>query len=235
MSFQGKRVVSFMPVRGGSKGIPKKNMKKFAGRPLMVYSIEAAKEAKCLDRVITITENEELGALAAMMGSEIYSRPAELGNDTAPIEPSYIQTVERLIAEGDRPDICVLLHATCPLRTGEHIDAAVKQLVESGADSLLTVSRPHAFYWEKNAEGWGEANYDFYNRPNRQVYKAQFKENPAIYVTTTDQLLKGRNRLGGKVSLFEIDHFGAFDIDEIWDFDVAETLLDWQRRLHPKF
>ena len=117
MGYKGLKVFSFMPVRGGSTGIPKKNMKKMAGKPLLTYTIEASLAAETTDRTITITENPELANTASIMGSEVYDRPAELADNKAQIEPSYIQVVKKLIEEGD-----ALIYVCCftrPARCGQ--------------------------------------------------------------------------------------------------------------------
>lgn len=132
-------VVGVIPARGGSKGIPRKNVLAVAGKPLIGYVIEAAKSARTLDLVVVSTEDDEIAAVAATFGVRVIRRPAALATDTAPVDPALRHVVRTLEAEGCVVDIVVWLQANVPTTRAEIIDAAVDKLRSSGADSVQTV------------------------------------------------------------------------------------------------
>lgn len=219
------RIEAFIPIRAGSAGIPGKNKKLLGGIPLVCHTIDAALQAVTIDNVHVITESIDLAKLAKRSGAGVLWRPDEMATSQAQIEPSYLLAVKRLFDFGKGPDLCVLLHATSPFRTGAQIDGAVGWLIESGADSLLTVVQSDKFHWRLNAEKFAEADYDYRSRPNRQDMKPAWIESSAIYITKTPQLLEGKNRLCGNVAIFEIDALSGWDIDEPWEFEMADSFL----------
>jgi N-acylneuraminate cytidylyltransferase len=142
---KGHTVLALIPARGGSKRIPKKNIKHLAGKPLIVHSIESARKSKYIDRLITSTDDSEIAEVARKHGSEVpFMRPAELANDMANDFSVFSHALEWLEqTEGWKPDIIVQLRPTSPLRTVEHIDAAIELLSQNKeADSVRTVTRP---------------------------------------------------------------------------------------------
>ncbi len=139
------RVLALVLARGGSKRIPRKNIKELGGKPLIAYSIEAGKQSNYIDRIITSTDDEEIAAVAKQFGSEVpFMRPAEIANDTATDYPVFVHALEWLEKEeGWKPDIVVQLRPTSPLRTAEDVDAAIELLAEHPeVDSVRTVAEP---------------------------------------------------------------------------------------------
>ena len=141
------KVLGVIPARGGSKGIPDKNLALVGGRPLLAYTADAVKESKLLTRTIVSTDDARIADCARSMGLEVpFMRPSSLAGDEAPMLPVLQHAVETLEADGFHADIIVLLQPTSPLRRGEHIDAAVKWLERAGGDSVVSVVEvPHQF------------------------------------------------------------------------------------------
>lgn len=219
-------VLAIIPARGGSKGIPRKNVLSVAGKPLVVHSIDQARHARFVSRVAVSTDDDEIARVSEAAGAEVVRRPADISGDKATSESALIHALGTLMASGQyRPDLVVFLQCTSPLRQPGDIDAAISTLLDQKADSLLSVSPSHRFLW---AEKDGQAmslNYDFHHRPRRQDMAPQYVENGSIYVFRPDVLLQGGNRLGGKVALHVMDEDASWDIDTPFDMRVAEMLM----------
>lgn len=221
-----------IPARGGSKGIPGKNIALVAGKPLIAWSIEQAIAADCVERVIVSTDSEQIAEIARAHGAEVpFLRPAALATDIAPTEPALLHTIDQLQkSEGYVPDFVVLLQATSPIRKQGALDRAFARLTAQKGDSLLSVREIHPFLWRNEAAP--VATYDFNNRPRRQDIAAadhMFEETGSIYITRTSFLRQTKNRLGGKIVIFPMDSQESWDIDTPSDLVVAAALLDGMR------
>ncbi|KMK08946.1 acylneuraminate cytidylyltransferase family protein [Pluralibacter gergoviae] len=226
--------LAIIPARSGSKGIPGKNIKDIAGKPLIAWSIEHALQAKSIDRVIVSTDSEDIARIARNYGAEVpFLRPAHLANDTAATEPSLIHCLEWLdVNENYKPDYTVLLQATSPVRNSGTIDAAFNKLNIESSDSLLTVCEFWHFLWENSKNP--KALYDYLHRPRRQdipVESIKYKENGSVYITNTEILLSTGNRLGGKISSYIMTEAESFEIDNPLDWDIVEVILKKQDEL----
>ena len=220
------KFIAVIPARGGSKGLPRKNIRLLAGKPLIAYSIEAALKSKYIDRVIVSSEDEEIAEISRRHGAEVVERPMELATDTAPTEPALEHVVKWLKEYEDyKTDIIVLLHPTSPLRTSEHIDEALDIFLNSNYDSLLSVCPSHAFIWKMGEAGVYPINYDFKNRPRRQDKEPEYRENGAIYITKYKILMGNHNILGGKIELYIMPEECSIDIDTEFDLWLCEQLL----------
>ena len=162
-------VLAIIPARGGSKGIPRKNIRELAGKPLIAYTIEAALSSRVIDKVVVSTEDREIAALVREYGIEVINRPQELATDTAATEPVLEHAIQFLEKqENYRPDIIVLLQATSPLRQSRHIQEAMGEFLNSNCDSLLSVCLSHMFIWRIRENGAKPLNYDYRQRPRKQ-------------------------------------------------------------------
>lgn len=224
----GRSYLAVIPARGGSKGIPGKNGRLVGGRSLLEWSVRHALASERVGRVVVSTDDEALAGLARAAGAEVpFLRPPELATDEAPTEPAILHAVERLGADGYRPDAVVLLQPTSPVRRPGRIDRAIAQLEDEGADSLVGVSEVHPFTWRHGADG-AVPTYDPRARPRRQDLapgERLFVENGSIYVTATDLLERTGCRLGGRIALHEMDAAEAIDVDDEAQLQVVDALL----------
>jgi CMP-N,N'-diacetyllegionaminic acid synthase len=220
--------LAIIPARGGSKSIPRKNLRIVAGKPLIVWSIEQALGANLLDRVVVSTDDAEIAEVASCAGAEVpFLRPAEIATDTAPTEPVLLHALDWLEKhDAYRPEGIVLLQPTCPVRREGTVDRALQVFTDRKADSLVGVREIHPFLW-RGIES-PKACYDFMNRPRRQdVADADqtFEETGSIYITRTEFLRRTGNRLGGRIALFCMHGDESWDVDVEADLRVVDALL----------
>ena len=220
-------ILAIIPARGGSKGIPRKNLFQLGGRPLLVHTVEAALAAAPVTRVVVSTDDDEIAEEARSCGAEVILRPAELAGDTASSESALLHVLDHLRdKEGYEPDIVVFLQATSPLRGAGDIHGAVRRLIEGGADSLFSACRVHGFVWRRTVDGLRSISYDFKNRQRRQDIGEDLLENGSIYVFKPSVLRETGNRLGGKIAIYEMDPLNSFQVDEPGDIELMERILD---------
>lgn len=221
------KYLCIIPARGGSKGVPRKNLRNFGGRPLITWSILHARAAAHLDRIVVTTDSEEIGDVARRAGAEVpFLRPVVLASDTATTESAMLHAVEALAERGYEPDAVVLLQATSPLRRAGRIDMAIQQFEDEGLDSLISVVPTHHFYWRQT--NTPKALYDYEYRPRRQDIQESdrlWQENGSIYITRTDLLRQEKNRLCGRIGMMEMHEDEGLEIDSLLDFAQAETVL----------
>ncbi len=225
-------VIAIIPARGGSKGVPRKNLRTFAGRPLVEHSIVDALGATSVSRTVVSTDDAEIAAVARRAGAEVIDRPAALATDRSSLDSAVLHAVERLAEDGSpRPELIVVLQATSPIRGSRHIDDAVAQLRRERADSLVSVTPSHDLHWTI-AEGHGvPVNYNPGKRPLRQDMKPQFRENGSLYLMKSAGLIENGCRIFGRVALFEMGTAESFQIEAAEDFEIAEALFQrFERR-----
>lgn len=219
--YNGFHIVSIIPARGGSKGIPRKNIKKLRGKPLIAYSIEQSLSSSYIDLTIVSTEDEEIAEISRQYGARVIVRPKELAEDTTPTEPALIHVINELDKESIKPDYLVLLQPTSPIRREYDIDRAIERLIDGNGDSLLSVHENSSFLWSKEGK---PLNYDHKARPRRQDKEWEFIENGSIYITKRNILLKENNRLGGKIMTYVMPEWASFEIDTQFDFELVEYI-----------
>ncbi len=221
--------VALIPARGGSKGIPRKNLVPLAGRPLVVHSIEQARSCAGIDRVFVSTEDDEIAAVAAAAGAEIVRRPLALASDTASTESAISHAFESWRGQGVVPDRVVLLQATSPFRAAGQLDAALADFDRNGCDSMLSVVRFVGFVWRTGADGLARpATYEPTLRPRRQEIHDTTLETGSFYIFTRELYERTGSRLGGRIATFEVPSDDALDIDEPADLERARA--EAQRR-----
>ena len=225
-------VLAIIPVRGGSKGIPGKNIKPLAGKPLVAYTIEAAHNSKYITRTVVSTESSKIKEVVLSLGAEVVDRPEELAQDETKTAPVLLQVVEALEKENYYPDVVILLQATCPLRNAREIDEAFElflQNQENGCDSVFAGQRMGVTHsmWRKNPDtGEYQCLYDYRHRPRRQdtdLHLPLFCETGATYIIKTDVLKKVKDFIGEKPELYLDGASG--DIDTIDDFNAIERVI----------
>jgi len=225
---QAKHVLAIIPARGGSRGVPRKNVRPLAGRPLLAHTIDHALAAHRVTRVVVSTDDAEIGAIATQGGAEVIWRPAEISGDTATTESALLHALDALqTAEGYAPDLVVLLQCTSPLRLPGDIDRAVETLLENRADSLLSLVPFGRFLWQVGADGRPQPyNYDYRRRPRRQEHTSGlYVENGSIYIMRPWVLREENNCLGGRIAHYVMHPLTIVEIDAPEDFALAEAIL----------
>lgn len=226
-----KTKVAFIPARGGSKGIPGKNIREVAGKPLLVHSIEYAQAAQAIARVFVSTDDQAIARISRQAGAEVIPRPAELAGDTATTESAVAHGLEWMKAHGTEPDVVVLLQATSPFRPQGSLEKILAHFEQGGFDSLLTLSPTHRFFWRVDGET-ARAEYDFLNRPRRQDMKPEevrYVENGSLYVFTADHFKRAGNRLGGRIGYYVFPEIYAPEIDNEHDLQYIEQLMKQEK------
>jgi YrbI family 3-deoxy-D-manno-octulosonate 8-phosphate phosphatase len=222
--------LAIIPARGGSKGIPRKNILPVAGKPLIAYNIEQARRSGFIQRVVVSTDDDEIAEVARRYGAEIVRRPAEISGDSASSESALLHTLQVLQQEqGYQPDLLVFLQCTSPLTLVEDIDGTIQALLSQDADSALAVIPFHYFLWRQEAGGAVGINHDPRVRPLRQEREPQYLETGAVYVMKVPDFLKTRHRFFGKTALYVMPPERRLEIDEPADLQIAELRLRSQK------
>ncbi|MHA7733114.1 acylneuraminate cytidylyltransferase family protein [Nitrosopumilus sp. S6] len=226
MKISNLKIISIIPVRGGSKGIPMKNLKILNKKPLLYYTINNSLQSKYVDRTIVSTENDELSRYAKKIGAEVIPRPKKLSLDKSPTEPVMLHTLEFLKKnENYIPDVIILLQNTSPFRTVKHIDEAFDLFFKQRYDSVLSgVSSSELIWINKNKSSF-PINYNPTKRPQRQNIKSIYFENGAIYITKYKNFLKSKCRISGKTGIFVMPKKNSIEIDEPHDLTQARKMI----------
>ncbi len=225
------RLLAVIPARGGSKGLPRKNVRLLAGLPLIAYSIRAGQAASSVDRLVVSTEDAEIAAVARDSGAEVVERPAALAQDDTPTRPVIEHTVELLAGDGYLPDAVLTLQPTSPLRTAQHIDEAAALFAAApSADSLVSCVRvPHIFHPNSVMRLTEDNTLEPYlgepTLTRRQEKGTAYARNgAAIYITRTDRIKDFV--FGGRLLPYEMLLEDSIDIDDEDDWRRAEARLN---------
>jgi CMP-N,N'-diacetyllegionaminic acid synthase len=226
------RVLGLIPARGGSKGVPRKNVRSLAGRPLLAYTVDAALAADRLDRVVLTTDDEEIAAVGRQLGVDVpFLRPAELAGDRTPTLPVVQHALAALEAAGDRFDAVCLLQPTNPLRPPGLVDACVEELERTGADAVVSVLRVPAEHhpaWVYLSDAEGRLRLstgDAAPIARRQDLPPAFHREGSVYVTRRDVVVERDSLYGDHVVGVEVDPASSVNIDDLDDWRRAEDLL----------
>lgn len=217
------KVIAFIPVRGGSKSIPLKNIKPLCGKPLVCWNIEALEACSQVDEVIVATDSDEIWKTVESRDykkTKLYRRSAENACDTASTESVMLEYIK--YANLPESDVFMLVQATSPLTESIHFSEALQKFSRRDYDSMLTCVRNYRFFWNEDGSSM---NYDYLNRPRRQNFSGMLMENGAFYINTVKNILSNGNRLGGKIGVYEMPEYTATEIDEPDDWMILEKLM----------
>lgn len=230
MQNDGKNV-ALIPARGGSKGLPGKNLKLICGKPLIAWSIEHALKSRSIDQVYVSSDCPKIMQIARDFGAKVpFQRPDDYSKDTSSTEDVVMHFINWADVNTILINNIALLQPTSPFRYSGRLDEAMKQFVAQEADSLVSVSKVHKFIWRSPHSP--QASYDVYNRPRRQDIDKEdeiYFENGSIYITRSNIYRDIRNRLGGKISLFSMTPEESDEIDDISDFERVEFFMNKYR------
>jgi CMP-N-acetylneuraminic acid synthetase len=224
-------IVAIIPARGGSKGIPKKNIVNIAGKPLIAYSISVASESKYIDKVVVSTDDENIAEIAQNLGVEVIIRPKELAEDNTPDLPVFQHAVETLIEkEKYKPDIVINLRPTCPLRNIDDIDNAVSKLIETKCDSVRTVVKVEEHpYWmvkfEKDKLFPFLENIDKNKFYQRQLLPDLYIFNGGVDVMRSEIILNENSLYGKDIRGSIMPPDRSIDIDNELDLKIVDFLI----------
>jgi len=214
--------IAFIPLRCGSKSIPFKNIKSFCGKPLTFWNLQAL-EYSTIDRIIVATDCKKIEKVVRSFGFskvEIYKRDETNAQDTSSTEDVMLEFIHKTNYQDK--DIFVLVQATSPLTETRDFDEALKIFKQGSFDSLLSCSKTKRFFWDAQNN---PLNYDFSNRPRRQDFDGLFIENGAFYINTFSNIKKYKNRLCGKIGIYEMQEYKSIEIDEPIDWEIAQMLM----------
>lgn len=217
-------VLAIIPARGGSKGVPGKNLTLVGGVPLVVRAIRACRESGAVSEVLVSTDDAAIAETSRAAGALVVQRPAELSGDTASSESALLHALDEYEATHAAVDILVFVQATSPFITADEV-AGVTRAVLDGADTAFTAAPSHAFLWRRDAEGNAiGVNHDKAGRPRRQDREPEFVETGAAYAMQADGFRRHRHRFFGRTDIVPTDPARTLDIDEPLDLARARAL-----------
>lgn len=232
--YEGKSILAIIPARGGSKGIPRKNIKTLAGKPLIAWSIEAGKKSKYIDRIIVSTEDKEIRDISLVYGAEVpFLRPKELAQDNTSSVDTIVDVIMKLKdIEKLEYDFVLLLQPTSPLRNEKHIDESIDLLISNldKYNALISVTElEHPVYWNRNIDDSQRLRnfmeYDKNKNYRRQDFMKTYRLNGAIYLIKTDAFLNYKNFETKDTLAYIMNRKSSIDIDCIDDLELAEYYM----------
>jgi CMP-N-acetylneuraminic acid synthetase len=215
--------IAFIPVRGGSKSIPGKNIKDFAGKPLVWWTLSELQRSNIIGHIILATDDPNIKSTVQSFGFNkviVYDRSPHNAKDDSTTESVILEYLDKNPHQSD--DLFILVQATSPFTKKEDFENALNMMLTGNFDSVLTCSRIKRFIWCPEGK---PINYDINQRPRRQNFEGLLVENGAFYISKIENILKSQNRISGKIGIYEINDERAFiEIDEILDWNMAEFL-----------
>ncbi|KAA3646404.1 MAG: acylneuraminate cytidylyltransferase family protein [Chloroflexi bacterium] len=225
------KVLGIIPARGGSKGIPNKNLRELAERPLLAYTVDAAQDSGVIDRLILSTDSEEIAELGRGLGVEVpFLRPTELAQDDTAMLPVLQHAVKQVEAEGWQPEIIVLLQPTAPLRKAKHIVEAVELLQKENCDSVVSVVEVPGHYLPHFVMKIEDDKLDFFlpegeRVPRRQDAPKAYSRDGSVYVFWRDLLIEKNTIYGDDCRPLILSHEHSVNLDTLEDWAEAEKML----------
>jgi CMP-N,N'-diacetyllegionaminic acid synthase len=222
-----KKVVAIIPARGGSKGIPLKNLHEVCGKPLIAWSIIQAVQSNVVDEVFVSSDNISILECANYYGAKTVLRPPELSGDLSSSDSAWLHAINAIESNGVEISSVIGIQATSPIRGAMDISNAFERFIKYQFDSLLSVVEIEDFFiWQKNIDGFAEPmNYDHRLRKPRQLIEEKYLENGSFYIFQKEKFMIHRNRLFGKIGYYEMDKYKMFQIDSPSDIKLCEVIM----------
>lgn len=219
------KTIAIIPARAGSKGIKDKNIIDFCGKPLIAWSIEQAKAAKCIDEVFVSTDGEKIANVAERYGAKVIWRPEELATDTATSEDAIIHAVLEVEKKMSVKTV-VFLQATSPIREKNDIDNAYNVFMEKNYDSLFSMTKLDDYcLWKYSDDILRSFTYDYKKRGRRQERDPLYLENGSIYIFNAEIVKEFHNRLGGNIGMYEMPFERSYEIDSKNEIAICEYFM----------
>lgn len=218
-----RQVIAFIPVRGGSKSIPLKNIREFCGKPLVYWNISALQAVPSVDKIVVATDSDIIENTVSGFGFDkvkVYRRSSENASDTASTESVMLEYIQAVGLPSET--VFMLVQATSPLTQTIHFREALELYSQGNYGSLLTCVVNKRFFWNENGTS---RNYDYRNRPRRQNFDGELMENGAFYINTVKNILESQNRLSGRIGIYRMPEYTAIEIDEPDDWTMLENLM----------
>ncbi|MGW0992789.1 cytidylyltransferase domain-containing protein [Streptomyces sp. NPDC002520] len=223
-----RRVLAVIPARGGSKGVPAKNLMPVGGIPLVARAVRECRASRLVTDVVVSTDDQAIAAAARQAGAEVVLRPAAIAGDTATSEAAVLHAMDAHEAlHGARVDVVLLVQCTSPFIIREDVDGVAGAVAENGADTAVTVAPFHGFVWresEEESEGGVGVNHDKSYRPRRQDRPQDFLETGAAYAMDAAGFRKHNHRFFGHTELVRTDPARVLEIDDPHDLARARAL-----------
>lgn len=213
-------MVAIIPARGGSKGVPAKNVRRVGGVPLVARAVASARRASLIDDVYVSTDDDSIALVAVEAGARIVERPLELAGDTASSESALLHALDVI----GGADILVFIQSTSPFIDPNDLDAAVLRVRDGEADVVFAAARTHGFLWRETEHGARGINHDESFRLRRQDSEPQFLETGAFYVLRVDGFREAGHRFFGRVGIAVVPELTAIDVDTVDDLEIARRL-----------
>lgn len=225
MAEHGPRTVAVIPARGGSKQVPRKNVQRVGGVPLVERAVRAASSADGIDLVVVSTDDDEIAAIAEAAGARVVRRPAEIAGDTATSESAILHALDALEDDGTPVDVVAFLQATSPFIPSDALAAAVAEVRADRADSVFAAHETYGFLWRDDEQGAAVAvNHDAAHRPRRQDREPHLLETGAFYVFRADGFRESRHRFFGRIRAARVPEWTAIEIDDADQLRIARAL-----------
>ncbi len=223
MSLMNNSAIAIIPARGGSKGIPNKNLQTVGGITLLARTVSACLESDSITAVYVSTDSDEIAAVALKSGAQVIRRPADISGDTASSESALLHALNEIEKTSSLPSNVLFAQCTSPFISHTDIDGILQLLKDH--DSALTVTPNHAFIWRRDNSGNAIGiNHDSAIRLPRQQLDPEFKETGALYAMNIDQFRKSGHRFFGRIGMYEVPVDRSMEIDDPEDLRLANTL-----------
>jgi len=219
--------VAIILARGGSKGIPGKNIMNFCGKPLLTWTIEQCNAAAGIDSVWVSSDSAKILEIGAAAGARSLERPTAIAGDTATSESGWLHAIEEIEKDSGKIDIVVAPQVTSPLREFSDFEKAIQLFKSANFDSMFSCSiAEDLYFWERQKDGkLNSINYDWRNRKRRQDHSPQYIENGSFYLFEPEVLKKYNNRFGANIGMVEMEFWKLFEIDSMDSFRLCEAIM----------
>jgi N-acylneuraminate cytidylyltransferase len=220
-------VVAVIPARGGSKGVPGKNLRRVGGRSLVERAVDACRSARLVDAVYVSTDDPDIARAATAAGALVIDRPDDLAGDTASSESALLHALDHIERTGGAPETLVFVQCTSPFIAADDLDRGIRLVTEGPADSAFSGVATYEFLWRRSRRpGVDGQNHDPRMRPRRQDRAPDFRETGAFYVMAVDGFRAARHRFFGRTEVVEVSELTAVDIDHEHDVMLATALAE---------